>query len=190
MSAKTIIGISILEEQEAQRRANLDRYGQDLEKNNQIRNQQAEINRLKNEANGVAPPSQNEIALEERVKELEELENLLSKPMKEIAQKNGAFKETYLKQQELMAQFIVSQRAFKEIAMKYGKELGKTPEQVANEARTTEETVKNGQSEFGNNVDPETKNALGYTEKRQEEINEAQKKREEEKKQLREKYNK
>ena len=49
-----------------------------------------------------------------------ELEALLSKPMAEIAAKNGRFRETYDKQQEMLASWIVSQRAFKELAMKYG----------------------------------------------------------------------
>ena len=46
-----------------------------------------------------------------------ELEALLAKPMAEIAAKNGRFRETYDKQQEMLADWIVSQRAFKELAM-------------------------------------------------------------------------
>ena len=50
--------------------------------------------------------------------------------MAEIAAKNGRFRETYDKQQEMLADWIVSQRAFKELAMKYGALAGKTPEQI------------------------------------------------------------
>lgn len=151
------------------------------DQNNKIADLEEQLKQAKKANDTSLPaPSGREMDLEKRVQELENIEELLSKPMKEIAQKSGAFKETYLKQQELMAQFIVSQRAFKEIAMKYGQALGKTPEQVANEAKQTEESVKNGQSEFGNNVDPETKNALGYTQKKESERSESQRKADEE----------
>ena len=61
----------------------------------------------------------------------QEYEALLAKPFQEIAQKNGNFKETYEAQMELMADWMVSQKAFKELAIEFGFDAhGYTPEQV------------------------------------------------------------
>lgn len=59
--------------------------------------------------------------------------NLLSRPMHEIAAKNGNFKKTYEEQQRLMAEWMVSQKAFKELAIQFGQKLGKTPQEVIKE---------------------------------------------------------
>ncbi|MCA8351449.1 hypothetical protein [Burkholderia cepacia] len=97
-----------------------------------------------------------------------ELEALLAKPMAEIAAKNGRFRETYDKQQEMLADWIVSQRAFKELAMKYGALAGKTPEQINAEGMAAKETILEGQSEFGNTLNEETKAAAKRKKAREE----------------------
>lgn len=87
-------------------------------------------------------------------KESEETEEyyrgLLSKPMNEIAKHNGNFKETYEKQQVLLADWIVSQKAFREVAMKYGTKEGKTKEEINEEGLETKQKVLLNQSEFAN----------------------------------------
>ena len=55
---------------------------------------------------------------------------LLTKPMAEIAQANRSFKETYEAQMELLADWMVSQKAFKELAIQFGIEKGLTPDEV------------------------------------------------------------
>ena len=55
---------------------------------------------------------------------------LLAKPMAEIAAENHKFKETYEKQMELLADWMVSQKAFKELAIQFGIEKGLTPDEV------------------------------------------------------------
>ena len=55
---------------------------------------------------------------------------LLAKPMAEIAQANRSFKETYETQMELLADWMVSQKAFKELAIQFGIEKGLTPDEV------------------------------------------------------------
>ena len=55
---------------------------------------------------------------------------LLAKPMAEIAQANRSFKETYEAQMELLADWMVSQKAFKELAIQFGIEKGLTPDEV------------------------------------------------------------
>ncbi|VDD85045.1 unnamed protein product [Enterobius vermicularis] len=101
-------------------------------------------------------------------KENNEYKALLSKPFAEIAAKDGRFKENYEKQQELLAAWIVSQRAFKEVAMKYGKLAGKTPEEIQAEGMAAKETILEGQSEFGNTLNEETKAAAKRKKAREE----------------------
>ena len=62
--------------------------------------------------------------------EAEYYQKLLAKPMAEIAQANRSFKETYEKQMELLADWMVSQKAFKELAIQFGIEKGLTPNEV------------------------------------------------------------
>ena len=97
-----------------------------------------------------------------------ELEALLSKPMSEIAAKNGRFRETYDKQQEMLASWIVSQCAFKELAMKYGALAGKTREEINAESDAAEKAILDDQSQFGNKVNEETKVAVKRKKAREE----------------------
>ena len=62
--------------------------------------------------------------------EAEYYQKLLTKPMAEIAQANRSFKETYEAQMELLADWMVSQKAFKELAIQFGIEKGLTPTEV------------------------------------------------------------
>ena len=55
---------------------------------------------------------------------------LLAKPMAEIAAENRKFKETYEAQMELLANWMVSQKAFKELAIQFGIEKGLTLDEV------------------------------------------------------------
>lgn len=92
----------------------------------------------------------------------QELENLLSRPLKQIAQEHPAFKNNYEAlinaykevQDEILAGWILSQKAYKETAMQVGIEAGKTPEEIKEMAKKNEEVVLNNQSEIdqGNNA--------------------------------------
>ena len=62
--------------------------------------------------------------------EAEYYQKLLAKPMDEIAKANRSFKETYEKQMELLADWMVSQKAFKELAIQFGIEKGLTSDEV------------------------------------------------------------
>ena len=62
--------------------------------------------------------------------EAEYYQKLLTKPMAEIAQANRSFKEAYEAQMELLADWMVSQKAFKELAIQFGIEKGLTPDEV------------------------------------------------------------
>lgn len=59
-----------------------------------------------------------------------EYESLLAQPMHIIAQQNEKFKETYEEQQTLLADWMVSQKAFKELAIQFGAEKGLQPSEV------------------------------------------------------------
>lgn len=62
--------------------------------------------------------------------EAESYQKLLTKPMAEIAEANRSFKETYEAQMELLADWMVSQKAFKELAIQFGIEKGLTSDEV------------------------------------------------------------
>ena len=62
--------------------------------------------------------------------EAEYYKKLLAKPMDEIAKANRSFKETYEAQMELLADWMVSQKAFKELAIQFGIEKGLTPDEI------------------------------------------------------------
>ena len=62
--------------------------------------------------------------------EAEYYQKLLTKPMAEIAEVNRSFKETYEAQMELLADWMVSQKAFKELAIQFGIEKGLTSDEV------------------------------------------------------------
>lgn len=62
--------------------------------------------------------------------EAEYYKKLLTKPMAEIAQANRSFKKTYEAQMELLADWMVSQKAFKELAIQFGIEKGLTPDEI------------------------------------------------------------
>lgn len=78
--------------------------------------------------------------------------NLLSKPMAEIAEHDKNFKKMFDKQQELLATWMVNQRAMKEVAMILSTELGKKNEEVMDLLKVAEKCVLNGNSNYGNNV--------------------------------------
>lgn len=64
--------------------------------------------------------------------EVENYRQLLRGSMREIASRNSDFKVTYDQQMELMADWIVSQKAFKELAIRYGALQGIGSEEVIN----------------------------------------------------------
>lgn len=92
---------------------------------------------------------------EEVEREKEYYASLLSKPMLEIAEKSRDFKRTYEKQQAILAQFIIENKAMRELAQSYGVKLGKTDEDFDQELDEAREVVESGNSQFDNNVEPE-----------------------------------
>jgi arginine deiminase len=81
--------------------------------------------------------------LNEANSEIDYLRALLCKPMAEIAAVHQTFNQTYQKQQELIADWMVSQKAFKELAIEYGFQLGKTKDEVVKEGMDKKEDVLN-----------------------------------------------
>lgn len=95
-----------------------------------------------------------ENANKEKIKALEDeveyYKKLLTKPMHEIADVNGNFQETYHQQQTILGEWMVSQRAFKELAIQLGIEAGRTKEDIVAEGMANKEKVLNNQTEHGN----------------------------------------
>ena len=88
------------------------------------------------------------IAIKNKVKEYEEL---LSRPMKEIAQANGSFKKTYDIEQRSIAEWILAQRAYKETATALGMQAGKSVEEVQQIATQNANAVLENRTEHDNN---------------------------------------
>ena len=86
--------------------------------------------------------------------EAEYYQKLLTKPMAEIAQANRSFKEAYEAQMELLADWMVSQKAFKELAIQFGIEKGLTPDEVIEMGNTKKIDVIESKhdSAHGNNA--------------------------------------
>lgn len=93
-----------------------------------LRQQVIDMTRTAIEISGSSSELSDKLAA--RTRELQFYSNLLTKPMAEIAAKHKVFAETYRLQQEILAEWMVSQKAFKELAIEYGTQLGKTPEEV------------------------------------------------------------
>lgn len=123
---------------ENERQASLARAIKDIENKNKFNN----LNDKLNVANETVENLQAEKEMEEDVslniahhnrilkQEVEYYKQLLSQPMQVIAQHNGDFKKTYEEQQTLLADWMVSQKAFKELAIQFGSEQGLSPTEV------------------------------------------------------------
>jgi len=68
--------------------------------------------------------------LREAQEEIQYYEELLCKPMHEMARQNGSFRKTYEEQMTIMADWMVSQKAFKELAIEFGFDKGLEPAKV------------------------------------------------------------
>jgi hypothetical protein len=203
---KTFLGAAALNAADNANQDAIAKRGEDMIRDQQARNQDAliglqqqHIDSLEARANRPTGTNLRELELERKVKaqedEIEELsaevrmlKRLLSKPMLEIANESFEFKETYQKQQSLLANWITSQKAYRELAMRYGKELGKTDDAVAADSEEAKRAVIENKSELGNNVDPKVVADLNYEEEREERRLRAQAEREVELQMLREKY--
>lgn len=89
--------------------------------------------------------------LNDAEKEIEYYKSLLTKPMREIADQNQQFLETYHEQQTIIGAWILNQRAYKEIAIKIGLENGLTKDHIIAEANKAKEKVINNQTDYDNN---------------------------------------
>lgn len=108
----------------------------------QIIQQSATIARLNNE-------------LREAKDQLEDYEYLLCKPLHEIASLNADFRKAYEEHQTMMAKWMVSQKAFKELAIQFGLEKGIDSDSViemGNNKKTDVLDNKN-KKEHGTNAD-------------------------------------
>lgn len=130
-------------------KADFDRANQNVAKMDSI-NKANSVTRLQQELNVKNVQLQKtQKDLEQAEAEAEYYKQLLCRPMAEIAQQNGDFKQTYEKQMDLMANWMVSQKAFKELAIQFGFEKGQTPEQTIQQGMDKEIDVLN------NNNNPE-----------------------------------
>lgn len=93
------------------------------------------------------------IRLQKAEREAKEAKDLLSKPMHEIAEKSGDFKKTFEEQQDLLANWILSQKAFRETAIQIGIEVGKKQEEIQKIVNDNIESVLENKTKNGNNAE-------------------------------------
>ncbi|MHA6897997.1 hypothetical protein [Ralstonia pseudosolanacearum] len=91
-----------------------------------------------------------EAAAKAAQQEVQAFKQLLARPLQEIAEANGDFKKTYELQQELLAEWILAQRAYKETATALGMQVGKTAEEVQQMASQNANAVLENRTEHGN----------------------------------------
>ncbi|MCO8315289.1 hypothetical protein [Burkholderia multivorans] len=157
-------GLHVLEKMGSQERV-IDRQNQDLKKKNEAI---GEANHRAGMAEAAEEFAQKEV--QRLKKERDFYKDLLAKPFAEIAAQDGRFRETYEKQQEMLAEWVASQRAFKELAMKFGQQLGKSREEIIADVKAAKEIILNDQSEFGNNLNQAEKLALQRKKAREEKV--------------------
>jgi hypothetical protein len=126
-------------------------------KNSQLKGELDTVNSQLNEANRKLVESQREAIKYKREAaeakhEVLAYKDLLCKPMAEIAEVSGNFKETYEKQMELMADWMVSQKAFKELAIQFGFEKGVSKDETIKIAQSKKQDVLNQRHDPENNT--------------------------------------
>ena len=72
--------------------------------------------------------------------------------MEEIAAANGDFKATFEKQQEIIADWIVSQKAFRELAYEFGEKLGLSQDEIVEHVREAKKNVLTNNTKHSNNA--------------------------------------
>ena len=90
-------------------------------------------------------------------------EEMLTLPLNEIANKNMIFREKYKQLQIFIADWMVSEKAFRELAIDLGIKSGLTKDEVVNAAVKNKEKILNNESVHGNNAKDHSLSAF-YTE--------------------------
>ena len=106
----------------------------------------AELRQLNSDNNA------NQLALIGLHAQIRNYKALLSKPMEEIAAQNGDFKATFEKQQEIIADWIVSQKAFRELAIDLGEEFGVSKETMREKYSEKIKAVLTDSTKHGNDA--------------------------------------
>ena len=127
----------------------------DLVRSADSRASEAELRAKKSEYAASDLSYQNALLEAEKKKLQEEnkmFRELLSRPMREIAEVSGDFRKAYFEQQKMIAEWIMAQRAWKETATQLGIQVGKTPEELQKAATQNANANLEDRSEHGNNA--------------------------------------
>ena len=168
---KTLAGLSAAQklEQNSQDIAARDRALESKTNENdalraRLREQQFEIDHPR-----VAPPSQNELALEEAAqtwqRKEQEHSELLARPFEYIATQSPAFRTNFEAHEVAFAELTVDNASVKELLNTYADRLGVNSDQLADELALARLAVSTGLSRFSNNVDPHILDNLDIAER-------------------------
>ncbi|MBC3935960.1 hypothetical protein H8K47_11360 [Undibacterium sp. CY7W] len=90
------------------------------------------------------------LRVEKAEQEARDVKALLSRPMREIAEISGDFQKAYEQQQQILANWILSQKAYRETAVQLGIAVGKTAEEVQDLVTQNANAVLENRTEHGN----------------------------------------
>jgi hypothetical protein len=133
---------------------------ENLGKNDLVRGAEAKANEATNRASDAEHSARfNQFKidrLEAEAKNLKEenkkYKELLSLPMKEIAEVSGDFRKTYFEQQKILADWILGQQAYRETAKIFAAESGKSKEEFSKVYNDSVNAVLTNQTEHDNNA--------------------------------------
>jgi hypothetical protein len=133
---------------------------ENLGKNDLVRNSEARANDAANRASDAEHSARfNQFKIDRLEAEAQKLKDenkmyreLLSRPMREIAEVSGDFRKTYFAQQQNIAEWIMSQRAYRETAVQLGIALDMTPEQVQKVAAPNYTAVLENRTQHGHDA--------------------------------------
>ena len=123
------------------------------EKNEGINILQQQVNNLSASLAGLQDDLKKKTEeLEEAEETIEFYKNLLCQPLSVIAQKNVNFKKSFEDQEQVLADWMVSQKAFKQLAIELGAKNGLSVEQVVKIGKDKEIDVLESKHPEGNNT--------------------------------------
>lgn len=85
-------------------------------------------------------------------KEVLRLNNLLNQPLVEIAKQHSGFAKNYEEQIEILTEWMVSQKAYKELSIEFGLQKGLSLEDIISQGKKKEIDVLDSKNDSGHNT--------------------------------------
>lgn len=183
---KTAVALGAITHISEQSKKLKDSESQLSEKNSENRNLKDHIQELESELDfykARAIPDYAKVEQERRAEIAKELENeiahyknILSLPLAKLVETGYSdYKTAYAEQRQIMSQFVIENKAIKELCHEYGLQLSKSVDEMNEDYENAQDRVLNQESEFGNNVTDEELDELMLFERLKAEMEESSK---------------